>query len=92
MTAFPVNQLPVYYINLSARLTGDSSSNEQFQRLGIVADRVDAVTIADVGEDRMLPHADLDNPWAMTRVEVACVMSHEKAWRTTARTEAAPMP
>lgn len=81
MTAFPADQIPVYYINVSARLDRRQFMEEQFTRLGIVADRVDAVTIAEVGDDRMLPHADPANPWAMTRVEVACVMSHESAWR-----------
>ncbi len=81
MTTFPANQIPVYYINLAARVDRRLFMEEQFARLGIVADRIDATTIADVPEARMAPHADLDNPWAMTRVEVACVMSHEVTWR-----------
>ncbi|RYE44280.1 MAG: glycosyltransferase family 25 protein [Hyphomicrobiales bacterium] len=81
MTEFPAGQIPAYYINLGTRLDRRRFMEEQFTRLGIVADRVDAVTIADVGEARMVPHADPRNPWAMTKVEVACVMSHERAWR-----------
>ncbi|KQW77248.1 hypothetical protein ASC89_18815 [Devosia sp. Root413D1] len=81
MTEFPATQIPVYYINLGARADRRQFMEEQFARLGIVAERIDAVTIAGVGEARMALHADPHNPWAMTRVEVACVMSHEKAWR-----------
>jgi GR25 family glycosyltransferase involved in LPS biosynthesis len=81
MTTFPADQIPVYYINLASRPDRRQFMQEQFARLGIVAERVDAATIADVGEDRMAPHIDPRNPWAMARVEVACVMSHEKAWR-----------
>jgi len=81
MTAFPAGQIPVYYINLAPRTDRRQFMEEQFSRLGIVAERIDAVTIADVGETRMALHADPRNPWAMTRVEVACGMSHEKAWR-----------
>lgn len=81
MTQFPADQIPVYYINLSSRADRRRFMDEQFTRLGIVAERVEAVTVAEVGEARMAPHADRRNPWHMTRVEVACVMSHEQAWR-----------
>ncbi|WP_055045271.1 glycosyltransferase family 25 protein [Devosia sp. A16] len=81
MTAFPANQLPVYYINLASRTDRRQFMETQFARLGIAAERIDAVTTAEVGETRMAPHTDPRNPWAMTQVEVACVMSHEKAWR-----------
>lgn len=81
MTTFPAGQIAVYYINLSTRPDRRQFMDEQFQRLGIVAERVDAVTAADVAEARMLPHTDPSNPWAMTRVEVACLMSHEATWR-----------
>lgn len=81
MTTFPAGQIPVYYINLASRPDRRQFMEEQFERLGIVAERVDAVTPAEVGEARMAPHGDPHNPWAMARVEVACVMSHERAWR-----------
>jgi hypothetical protein len=81
VTEFPPDQIPVYYINLANRLDRRQFMEEQFARRGIVAERVEAVTIADVGDTRMAPHADPHNPWAMTRVEVACTMSHEEAWR-----------
>lgn len=81
MTAFPTDQIPVYYINLAGRTDRRQFMEAQFARLGIVAERIEAVTTAEVGQPRMTPHADPRNPWAMTRVEVACVMSHEKAWR-----------
>jgi len=81
MTAFPASQIPVYYINMASRLDRRQFMDEQFARLGIVAERIEAVTAAEVGAARMVPHAAPNNPWAMTRVEVACEMSHERAWR-----------
>lgn len=81
MTAFPAAQIPVYYINLATRRDRRQFMEEQFARLGIVAGRIEATTTADVPEARMAPHADAGNPWAMSRVEIACAMSHEKAWR-----------
>jgi glycosyl transferase family 25 len=80
MTDFSASQIPAYYINLSTRADRRQFMQEQFARLDIVAERIDAVTVDDVGEARMALHSDPRNPWAMTRVEVACVMSHEKAW------------
>jgi len=81
MSQFPTDQIPVYYINLGTRPDRRQFMEQQFTRMGIVAERIEAATIADVAEARMAPHADRRNPLAMTRVEVACVMSHEKAWR-----------
>ena len=81
MTSFPATQIPVYFINLAARPERRQFMEQQFQRLGIVAERIDAVTAAGVGDARMAPHAGNANPWSMARIEVACVMSHEKVWR-----------
>lgn len=81
MTQFPADQIPAYYINLGTRTDRRQFMEEQFARLGIVADRVEAVTIAEVSETRMALQADPRNLWPMARVEVACVMSHEQAWR-----------
>jgi len=81
VTSFPANQIPVYFINVASRPERRQFMEQQFLRLGIVAERIDAVTTAGVDDARMAPHADKANPWAMARVEVACAMSHEKAWR-----------
>lgn len=81
MTAFPAGQIPVYYINLASRPDRRQFMEEQFERLGIVAERVDAVTAAQVDDARMSLHADASDPMTMARVEVACTMSHEKAWK-----------
>lgn len=81
MTAFAVGQIPVYYINVTSRLDRRQFMESQFTRLGVVAQRVDAVTPAEISDARMAPHNDPGNPWAMAPVEVACTMSHEKIWR-----------
>ncbi|HEV2518560.1 MAG TPA: glycosyltransferase family 25 protein [Devosia sp.] len=76
MSPFPADQIPVYYINLASRPDRRKFMEQQFERLGIVAERIDAVTIADVGA----ANADPPKPLAMTPVEIACTMSHEKTW------------
>ncbi|OEO28933.1 hypothetical protein VW23_027755 [Devosia insulae DS-56] len=81
MTAFPASQIPVYYINVASRLDRRQFMEEQFARLGIVAERLDAVTPREVSDTRMAAHQGSGTPSAMARVEVACSMSHEKAWR-----------
>lgn len=62
---------------------------EQFARLGVAAERVEAVTTIEVPDDRMAPHLDPNNATAMARVEVACLLSHERAWKRFLATGAA---
>lgn len=80
MTDFPANQIPVYYINLSSRTDRRQFMEEQFARLGIVAERIDAVTIADVSDARI-------GSSMMAPVEIACTMSHEKVWRLLGKSQ-----
>lgn len=56
MTAFPVDQIPACYINLASRVDRRQFMEEQFARLGIVAERVDAVTPLEVSDARMTTH------------------------------------
>lgn len=74
-------QLPVFYINLGRRPDRREFMEEQFSRLGIVAERIEAVTADQVTEAQMEPHRDRHNPWSISRVEVACRLSHEFIWR-----------
>jgi len=77
-----MTRIPVYFINLQSRPDRRQFMEEQFARLDIVAERINAVVAAEVDESRLRPHQDLGNPWATSRIEVACCMSHELAWRT----------
>ncbi len=56
MTTFPVDQIPVYYINVASRVDRRQFMEEQFARLGIAAERVDAVTPLEVSDARMAAH------------------------------------
>lgn len=82
-------RIPVYYINLVSRPDRRLFMDEQFARLGFPAERIEAVTTADVPADRMAPHLDPLNSTAMSRVEVACLMSHERSWQRFLTTGAA---
>lgn len=81
MPARDLGQTPVFYINLASRADRRLFMEEQFERLGIDAERIEAVRAADVEDAAMVPHLDNDNPWALSRVEVACGLSHAMAWQ-----------
>jgi hypothetical protein len=73
--------IPIFYINLASRPDRRALMEEEFARLGITAERIEAVCADEVSDADMRPHLDPHNPWALTRVEVACVLSHKRAWR-----------
>jgi GR25 family glycosyltransferase involved in LPS biosynthesis len=75
-----MSQIPVFYINLGRRPDRRAFMEEQFDRLGIVAERIEAVGSDEVTDAHMAPHLDRDNPWSISRVEVACRLSHERVW------------
>ena len=74
-------RIPAYYINLASRPDRRAFMEDQFARFGMAVERIEAVTTSDVGEDRMAPHLDPHNRTAMSQVEVACLLSHERTWR-----------
>lgn len=74
-------RIPAYFINLASRPDRRAFMEEQFERLEMAVERIEAVTTGEVTSDRMAPHLDPLNSTAMSQVEVACLLSHERAWR-----------
>ncbi|WP_417310071.1 glycosyltransferase family 25 protein [Devosia sp.] len=73
-------QLPIFYINLARRTDRRHFMEDQFVRLGITAERIEAATLAEVTQSDLRPFADPHHPWAITPSEVACRLSHQRAW------------
>lgn len=74
-------QLPVFYINLDSRQDRRTFMEEQFGRLGIVAERFPAVTIDKVPPELVARHADPRRLWPVSRGDLACGLSHQAIWR-----------
>lgn len=73
--------IPIYYINLASRPDRRDFMEEQFARLGLSATRIEAVTSADIGADDLARYCDSAKPIYRRPNQLACTMSHEKAWR-----------
>lgn len=73
-------QLPVYYINLTQRADRRAFMEEQFERLGIGAERIAAVGVTEVPAD--LREAAARSIWEQTPASLACALSHRLAWTT----------
>lgn len=84
----PKQPIPAFYINLASRPDRRAFMEEQFDRLGMVVERIEATTKDQVPEERMAPHRAPRNRNAMSQVEVASVLSHEHAWRNFLETGA----
>ena len=78
MTTLP--QVPVYYINLASRPDRRAFMEEQFDRLGIAAKRVEAVRIDEVPPELIAFHEGPDCLWRSNPGDLACGLSHERAW------------
>ncbi|MCD7059464.1 glycosyltransferase family 25 protein [Pelagibacterium xiamenense] len=74
--------MPIYYINLSERTDRRAFMEEQFARLGLAAERIEAVTPADIPEADIARYCDNTRPSYLRPNQLACTLSHEKAWRT----------
>ncbi|WP_404405468.1 glycosyltransferase family 25 protein [Pelagibacterium halotolerans] len=74
-------RIPIYYINLSSRTDRRAFMEEQFARLGLEAERVEAVTPADIPADDIARYCDNTRPTYLRPNQLACSMSHEKVWR-----------
>jgi glycosyl transferase family 25 len=76
----PSQTIPIFYINLAAREDRRRYMEDQFARLGLSAERVEATTVADLSD------ADY-NRWrrlsghVVSRPEAACSLSHQAIWR-----------
>lgn len=74
--------LPIFYINLDSRPDRREFMEEQFAALGLDAERVQAITVAEVPEELA---ADITRPgrlWRVNRADLACGLTHQKIWAT----------
>jgi glycosyl transferase, family 25 len=72
-----VTKVPVYYINLDARTDRRVFMEAQFRSKGIAAARLPAVTAEEAARARL---KDTRIAARFSDVEVACNLSHRKAW------------
>lgn len=75
------SQLPIFYINLDSRPDRRDFMEEQFARLGIAAERIPAVTTADVPPHLVAHHADPGILWPVSNGDLACGLSHQLIWQ-----------
>lgn len=75
------SQLPIFYINLDGRPDRREFMEDQFTRLGIAAERISAVTIADVPPKLIAHHEDPGILWPVSAGDLACGLSHQLIWQ-----------
>lgn len=76
------SMIPVFYINLDARIDRRAHMERQFEQLGIAAERISAVTVAEVPAALV---ARVQRPGHFYRVgtgDLACGLSHQRLWQT----------
>jgi GR25 family glycosyltransferase involved in LPS biosynthesis len=71
-----MSSTPAFYINLDTRSDRREHTERQLARIGLVAERVSAVTPADIPVDRIAAAAR-----HMSATELACSFSHRKIWQ-----------
>lgn len=78
----------IYYINLDRRTDRRSEMEAQFQKLALDAERISAMTPAQISEDQKTRHCDPRNWNWMTEAELSCSLSHLKAMEAFLATDA----
>jgi GR25 family glycosyltransferase involved in LPS biosynthesis len=73
-------QFPIYYINLASRPDRREFMEEQFARLGLSAERIEAVTPSDLTAEQVSIYCDPLRSRSMTKAQYACNQSHARAW------------
>ena len=76
-----MGQIPIYYINLASRTDRREFMQAQFARLGLMAERIEAVTPSDISADLLARYCDATQPFYRRPNQLACSLSHEAAWR-----------
>jgi glycosyl transferase, family 25 len=83
-----MTQIPIFYINLAARTDRRIFMAEQFERLGLQAARIEAVTSEAVPAKQRARYGDPRRHGWLTPAELACSLSHMKAAEAALRTGA----
>ena len=74
--------MKAYYINLARRTDRRASMDAQLNRLGIDAERIEAVTPADLTPEQRARYCDRQKLRWSTLPELSCSLSHHAALRT----------
>jgi glycosyl transferase family 25 len=80
----PPDRLPVFYINLSTRPDRRVFMEQQLERLGIVAERIEAATIGEVPQSLIDIHSSRQLAFPVSVGDLACGLSHQSVWRRMA--------
>jgi len=72
--------IPIYYINLSSRPERRAYMEAQLQKLGLAGVRIEAVTPADLTATDIEAYCNPERQRFLWQTELACTLSHEKAW------------
>lgn len=70
----------IYYINLASRPDRREFMESQLASLGLVGTRIEAATPADLSAEELARYCDSEQPKYLRPRELACTMSHERAW------------
>jgi len=72
---------PIYYINLASRPDRRTFMERQLNNLGLEGRRVEAITPADISAATIAQLCDRNQRFYRRENELACTLSHKKAWR-----------
>ena len=73
--------LPIYYINLASRQDRREFMERQLAALGLAASRIEAVTADEIEPADADRYCNPAYPSFLRKRELACTLSHERAWR-----------
>lgn len=73
--------IPIFYINLAARPDRRAFMESQFQKLGLEAQRIEAVTPAELTAEQRDAYCNPARLYSMTERQYCCNLSHAQAWR-----------
>ena len=79
---------PIYYINLDRRSDRRAHMESQFAELGLAAQRISAVAVSTIPPSELEQHCNPNSVRAVSRSQLACTMSHMRAWQTLLQTGA----
>lgn len=74
--------LPIFYINMSTRPDRRAYMETQLAALGLLVQRIEAVTPSDISADDLRQFCNPEQPSFLRPNELGCTLSHERAWRS----------
>lgn len=76
-----MSSIPAFFINLATRPDRLAHMQSQFDRIGMTAERIDAVTPLGIPEQTRAAQEALPFALRLSSNEVACSLSHRAAWQ-----------